>query len=675
MTSQSASAATARHRVKLPTAPMFQAVNLTTTVPGHPRGTRKVLLDDVSFEVPDNSLIAILGPSGAGKTTLLHALTGLNPAETGYVYYGGRDLYADYDQLRQHIGYVPQFDALHGALTLQQCLDFAAELRLSDPATRATRTSEVMKTLGLTEHAQTLVKRLSGGQRKRASVAMELLSKPGLIFLDEPTSGLDPGLDSDVMAELRTLAHDPAERRIIFVVTHSLASIRHCDMVLVMAPGGRLVACDTPDRVLQSLQAPDDDPAEMFALLNRPDADGQTYLRLLTDRVRAKNANIKASQASHKAEVSTLPSAVAQFGTLVRRSLRVTLGTKAQKIALVLVPAFVGALALLIGGDGQRGNQGLAGPPPNPGAMTVLLMLILMVSLLALMGSIQSIVEEQEVYRRERAVGQSRTAYLASKMVVIGAIALVQTAILALVAVGGKKKPEDPPVLDGFLSILVPMLALGLAVAVLGLALSALSGEVERSRSLMVVGVIVLVILSGAVELSFAGKDTAQKLVPTSWAQNAMAAATDLNCLDGAVQPITPAPKKGTPKDAPAPAPVCPPAGEPSPTATGPGTKPTNSGAPAAATATTPASSAAAPAKKTPAPSASPAPKAGQNAGTNALEATTPPPYVSDWASTSRNWWVGTLVTLVFVVPFALIAWFALRRYDPKRRKKSTVRQ
>lgn len=595
---------------------MFQATRLSTTVSVRPRGSRKTILDDVSFEIPDNSLIAILGPSGAGKTTLLHALTGLNPAETGDVYYNGQSLYADYDALRQSIGYVPQFDALHGSLSLRECLSFAAALRIADAEKRPSRIEYVMSTLGLTEHADTTVKRLSGGQRKRASVAMELLSKPGLIFLDEPTSGLDPGLDSDVMAELQVLAHDLDEPRTIFVVTHSLASLRYCDYVLVMAPGGRLVAFDTPVRVLQTLQAPDDDPAEMFALLNRPHDEGKQYLAQLADRTRDRYAGMRIATPRGRRTADNLPSATSQFRTLCHRTYRVMLGSTSQKVALVLVPAVLGALALLIGDGGPQGRRGLAGPPLNDGSITVVLMLVLIISLLSLMGSIQVIVDEEAVYRRERAVGQSRGAYLGSKLVVVGLIAVFQAGIVALVAVGGQPTPTSPPVANGYFSVALPVVVLGLSVAVLGLALSALAGDIERSRSMMVVGVIVLVILSGTVELGFAGKDAAKMLVPTSWTTNAMGAATNLNCLDGALgqdecqkYPTNRAEVTGSAEGQP--------------------------------------------------PANSPAAAAGSVA----------PPIEDDWLPTAKNWWIGTLVTLAFVLPFTVLAWLALARYDPKRRK------
>jgi ABC-type cobalamin/Fe3+-siderophores transport system ATPase subunit len=182
----------------------FAAHGLSVTVGGGKR-----LLDDVSFSLPGRCLLAIVGPSGAGKSTLLRALTGTRPADRGRVRYDGRDLYAGYDELRHRIGLVPQDDVLHPQLTVRRALRFAARLRFPadvPAADRDRRVEEVITELGLTGQADQRIDTLSGGQRKRTSVALELLTKPSLLFLDEPTSGLDPGLDRSVMRTLRGLA-------------------------------------------------------------------------------------------------------------------------------------------------------------------------------------------------------------------------------------------------------------------------------------------------------------------------------------------------------------------------------------------------------------------------------------------------------------------------------------
>lgn len=223
----------------------FSARHLTVTVDGG-----KQILKDVSFGVPEKSLIAVIGPSGSGKSTLLKALTGYRPANQGDVLYDNRNLYKQFAELRQRIGLVPQDDILHKELTVTKALKYAAKLRFPADTTeveRQARIHEVLAELKLDIHKDKKVTSLSGGQRKRVSVALELLTKPSLIFLDEPTSGLDPGMDRDVMQLLRGLADDG---RTVLVVTHSVAELAICDKLLVMAPGGSVAYFGPPEEAL-----------------------------------------------------------------------------------------------------------------------------------------------------------------------------------------------------------------------------------------------------------------------------------------------------------------------------------------------------------------------------------------------------------------------------------------
>src|SRR6266487_693824 len=173
----------------------------------------KVLLDHVSFPLGERCLLGVIGPSGAGKSTLLGALTGMRPANEGSVLYDQRDLYTHYAELRHRIGLVPQENILHTQLSARRALGYAAELRFprdTSKAERQRRISEVLGELSLTAHAETRTASLSGGQQKRVNVALELLTKPSLLFLDEPTSGLDPGLDKSVM-EMMAYFGPPAD--------------------------------------------------------------------------------------------------------------------------------------------------------------------------------------------------------------------------------------------------------------------------------------------------------------------------------------------------------------------------------------------------------------------------------------------------------------------------------
>ncbi|MGE5827358.1 MAG: ATP-binding cassette domain-containing protein [Micromonosporaceae bacterium] len=222
----------------------------------------QVLLDDVGFVLRAGCLLGIIGPSGCGKSTLIRALTGIRPATQGTVHYDGRDLYAEYAELRYRIGIVPQDDVLHRQLTVRRALRFAASLRFADDvprSERAERVEEVMATLGIAPRATQRIDTLSGGQRKRTSVALELLTEPALLVLDEPTSGLDPALDKEVMRELREMADSG---RTVVIVTHSVLHLGLCDRVLVMCQGGRMGYFGPPDTVLDFFEA--EDYADVF---------------------------------------------------------------------------------------------------------------------------------------------------------------------------------------------------------------------------------------------------------------------------------------------------------------------------------------------------------------------------------------------------------------------------
>ena len=216
------------------------ATNLTVNIGG------SVLLRNLSVRLRPCSLTAVIGPSGAGKSTLLGALTGRRPATSGSVFVAGRDLYNGYAELRNRIGLVPQTDLLHTNLTTQRALEFGAALRFPRDTTEAERSGrvhEVLKELELLERAHQRIDTLSGGQKKRTNVALELLTKPALLFLDEPTSGLDPGLDRQVMNLLRDLAD---KGQTVLVVTHAMDHLSDCDNIVILGVGGVLAYYGPP---------------------------------------------------------------------------------------------------------------------------------------------------------------------------------------------------------------------------------------------------------------------------------------------------------------------------------------------------------------------------------------------------------------------------------------------
>jgi ABC-type multidrug transport system ATPase subunit/pSer/pThr/pTyr-binding forkhead associated (FHA) protein len=502
-----------------------------------------VLLNDISFALSSASLHAIIGPSGCGKSTLVKAMTGLRPATAGKVRYDGRDLYADYAELRYRIGMVPQDDVLHRQLTVRRALRFAAALRFADDVPRRARwarVNEVLDTLGLTARAKQRIDTLSGGQRKRTSVALELMTEPSLLFLDEPTSGLDPALDKEVMTELREIADSG---RTVIVVTHSVLHLDLCDRVLVLCQGGTMGYFGPPDKLLDFFGA--QDYAEVFAAVtNEPERwtrryrASDLYRRYVLDVMdQAETPPAAAPDNAAKPRLGGLslgkralhPAApIRQFITLCARMAAVIAADRGYALFLLGLPL---ALALIT--RTVPGHNGLAPPPdiPNLEAQRMLVVLMVGAAFLGIATAIREIVVESTIYHRERAVGLSPGAYLASKVAVFAVIDTVQVVLFVYLALLGRGKPAHAVVLGSpLIEVMVAVALVAIASTTLGLLVSALVRTTEQTTPVLVVAVMAQLVLSGGLfELN--GQMVLEQvswLSPTRWGFAAGAGTVDL---------------------------------------------------------------------------------------------------------------------------------------------------
>ncbi len=516
----------------------LDARGLTVTLP-----SGKVLLDDVSFQLGERCLLGVIGPSGAGKSTLLGALTGMRPASTGSVLYDGRDLYANYAELRHRIGLVPQENILHTQLSANRALGYAAELRFprdTSPAERERRIGEVVGELSLTAHADTRTSSLSGGQQKRVNVALELLTKPSLLFLDEPTSGLDPGLDMSVMEMMSGLAR---EGRTVIVVTHSVANLDICDRLLVLVPGGKVAYFGSPADGLRHFRQPG--WAQVFrAFEAEPDRDWAREYRHSEFFARYM---AKPAQAGHaSAAVSGTPpppppksqNRLHQLSTLVRRYVAVIASDRNYVGVIALLPVILGALIRAIPDPG-----GLTGTS-NGNAIQVLLILVMGACLIGVANAVRELVKERSIYTRERAAGLSPGAYLWSKLIILGLISAVQAVILVLIGLAGRPLPKQGAFLTAtpLLELMLGIAMLAIASMTAGLLISAVVNSSDKTMPLLVVAVLGEVVLSGGV-FRLNGKAGLEQLAwfsPSRWGFAAVASTTNLN-------QVTPPPPGNTP--------------------------------------------------------------------------------------------------------------------------------
>lgn len=518
----------------------FSARHLTVTVDGG-----KQILKDVSFGVPEKSLIAVIGPSGSGKSTLLKALTGYRPANQGDVLYDNRNLYKQFAELRQRIGLVPQDDILHKELTVKKALKYAAKLRFPADTTaqeRDARIDEVLRELKLDIHKDKKVTSLSGGQRKRVSVALELLTKPSLIFLDEPTSGLDPGMDRDVMQLLRGLADDG---RTVLVVTHSVAELAICDKLLVMAPGGSVAYFGPPEEALNFFGY--DTWADVFsAFENYRDYDwagrwkGSQHYQMYAadiDAVAPQSVHMPPPQSMRPPKPQGW---LSQLGTLVRRYVSVIASDKGFLALTVILPAVLGAVSLLIDPDKDllvRGvNKATGLPVPNGTATTVLLILAVGACFVGAANSVRELIKERVIYERERATGLSRSAYLMSKVIVLGAVTVFQGAMVGAIGFSTRTIPDEALIFgEGkfavMLELSIPIMGLGFTSMMFGLVISSLVKTAEKTMPLLVMFAIVQVVFTGCLFALHGspGVNEFSYLMPSRWAVAAAGATLDFN--------------------------------------------------------------------------------------------------------------------------------------------------
>jgi ABC-type multidrug transport system ATPase subunit len=429
------------------------------------RAGDRALLQGVSLSVAPGELVAIVGGSGAGKTTLLEALAAVRPADEGIVRFDGVDIYRDPDVLRAILGYVPQDDIIHAELPLSTTLRYAARLRLSPALSRdevAARVATVLRQLDLTERRDVRVSSLSGGQRKRASIAVELLTHPRVCFLDEPTSGLDPSTAAGLMRVLRVLTERGAT---VVLTTHSLFDLELCDRVVFLATGGRLAFVGAPDEALGHFGVAS--LADVYSKLAAPDVP------VSEARERSDGAASEAVNVATDAARALGPGPLRQLGVLSQRTAETLLRNRLTMGILLGSPAAVVAMFAILF---RPGAFDVADPSPS-----AILMIVFWIAFAAfffgLTYGLLQVVTERAILMREHLVGLRLGPYVLSKVLVLLPFLLVVDVLMLAVLRGLGRLPTAD--LGTYASV-------GITVALVagsGLTLGLLASSAVRSAS------------------------------------------------------------------------------------------------------------------------------------------------------------------------------------------------
>jgi ABC-type multidrug transport system ATPase subunit len=480
------------------------------------------ILSHLDFTLPSKSLTAIIGPSGSGKSTLLKALTGRILPSEGSVMVSACDVVSDYSVLRQKIGLVPQADIIHTQLTVEEALRFGAQLRLPSDSTSQEidqRVDEVIAQLALQERRQLRVSQLSGGQKKRVSIGLELLTKPEVLVLDEPTSGLDPGLDAHVMELLRQLAD---QGQTVVVVTHAVENLGVCDNLVVLATGGHLVHFGSPETVFASTGV--SQWSDLFTQLSKYEAHYETTQEINIKKSVPTRIEINAS--------ARRSSTLKNFSTLSRRYATVIKSDRGYLALLLLTPTIIGLICWL---TASRWGYGIGqlleiGINYNPTARGTTLVLVLGSIFIGLSASVQEIVKEREIFLREKNVGVGVLPYFLSKSSVLGFIATLQTTIFVSIVLFNRPVAISSPFGTKYFAAVVAICTvLCLSSIFLGLLISSAISTPDQAMPLLVGIVMIQIVLSGALPIS-TGRwvEAVGKFMPSYMSTNALASTTNL---------------------------------------------------------------------------------------------------------------------------------------------------
>ncbi len=495
---------------------------LQVTALGLNKWVRKNLniLANISLVFQPREFIVVVGQSGGGKSTLVDAIAGYRPATHGTVIVNGIDVYRNFDAIRNEIGFVPQRDIIHMELTVYQALNYAAKLRMPRDTTKAERHKRIMEVLDdldLAHRKDNQISSLSGGQQKRVSIGVELITRPGLFFLDEPTSGLDPGTETAFMHLCRRLAD---QGRTIIMVTHATKNVMLADKVVFLARGGYLAWFGPPDEALayfdqfrtereQRTSTMEFD--QIYAILDDPSKGSAqdwakrfqecpAYQKYITEPLKLdQNGLPLAAQAQTKKEGKRKKrsrarvSSLQQFFVLSARNIKILSRDRSSMILMIFIAPAVGLLSLVIAP--LMGNQPFdwVNGDANNGIIAFFL-LTLYCLLVGGLSQMREFVKETDIYKRERLVNLKIFPYVSSKIWVAVLLALFHALAYTVLQSIAFKMPIHG---SEYLLLYITLFLAVLSGMICGLLASAISPAASSAPMIMIMFIIPQIVLSG----------------------------------------------------------------------------------------------------------------------------------------------------------------------------------
>lgn len=488
------------------------------------------IVNHIGLSIGSGEFVAIIGGSGAGKSSFLNCISGYSRPTTGHVELNGDDLYENYEVLKKVIGYVPQSDIVYDNLTVKQMLHYAAKLRMPDDTSKQERISkvqEVIETVELKGHESKLIKKLSGGQKKRVSIAIELLSSPKLFFLDEPSSGLDPGTEEKLMETLRKMSRMGTT---IILITHNTMNIHLCDKIIFLGRGGNLCYYGEAQKAAEFFGV--DNLVKVYNMtFEQPELWKKHYLDVCGQR-REDTVEKSMKNMNISAKVKTEGSPVRQMGQLISRNLRLILNDKKRLLMLLLQAPLLAYLVYLVSNEEVFKQYEI-----TKGIMFALACCAFWVGIL---NSIQEICKERTILKREYLSGLSLGSYIGSKLVVMGIICAVESLLLSQTFLYLVEAPDDGVFLPFRVEIFLTTYLTAMAATATGLFISALVKNPDRAMTIAPIILMPQILFSG---LAFSLQGTIEKisnLVVCRWSMEGFGTTADLNDLSLKIQSTIP---------------------------------------------------------------------------------------------------------------------------------------
>lgn len=478
----------------------------------------KKILDHISISIKPGELVALIGGSGAGKSTFMDTINGFRPATEGTVLVNGDDFYANFNAYKNIMGYVPQQDIVYDSLTVHQMLTYAAKLRMPEDSNDQEieqKVKEVIADVELTGREELVISQLSGGQRKRASIAVELLADPKLFFLDEPTSGLDPGMERNMMRLLRKLSN---MGKTVILITHATANLHLCDKVVFLGCGGRLCYFGPPSGAQEFFNVTD--YTDIYDLINNESEFWQD--KFVKSQHYSYYQSLKGKKVTkHTKEKGPSRSSVKQFGILCSRYMKLTLIDR-QRFLFLIIQAPI--IALLLGQVSERDSFFF-----YESSKQIIFTAASSAVWVGLLNSIQEITKEKVIFLRERTVNLKLAPYILSKMTVLGVLGFIQSILFVLILKLVTDFPSTDLIGSLVLEVIITFFLTVVASSAFGLVISCIVANSDRAMGLAPIILIPQLIFNGLVFELKGITEFFSNFILSKWAARALSISFDLN--------------------------------------------------------------------------------------------------------------------------------------------------